>query len=83
MSICGHKISNFQYYKQNKKSLKPFVFKDFTDSSIFHYFQLYNSINGFGNYNSKYLRIFMSRLHRTYLTEPGVLSENEHWVYDS
>jgi hypothetical protein len=59
-----------------------FYFNDTT--GIFHFFQLYDiKTKEFGEYKTKYARIFMSRLYRTYANNREILSENEHWVYDN
>ena len=81
-NIIRHKISNFMLYRTYLVDAGQFYFNDTT--GIFHYFQLYDfKTRENEEYNSKYIRIFMSRLYRTYINEHDSLSENEHWVYDN
>ena len=81
-NIIRHKISNFMLYRTYLVDAGQFYFNDTT--GIFHYFQLYDfKTREYEEYNSKYIRIFMSRLYRTYINEHDSLSENEHWVYDN
>ena len=79
-NIIRHKISNLLLYRTYLVDAGQFYFNDTT--GIFHYFQLYDfKTREYEEYNSKYIRIFMSRLYRTYINEHDSLSENEHWVY--
>ena len=81
-SIVGHANKNFMLYKSYLIDAGQFYFNDTT--GIFHYFQIYDIRNKlYGEYNKKYVRIFMSRLYRSYINNREILSENEHWVYDS
>ena len=80
-SIIRHKISNFMFYKSYLTDAGLYLFNDTT--GIYHYFQLYNLQNKeYGDYNPKFVRIFMSRLYKTYQNNQALLAENEHWVYD-
>ena len=80
-NILRHKITNFMFYMTYLVDAGQFYFND--TSGIFHYFQLYDIKNKeYGEYKSKYIRIFMSRLYRTYIDKQLTLSEYEHWVYD-
>ena len=79
-SIITHKISDFMFYKTYLTDAGEFIFNDTT--GIYHYFQIYDIINQeFGQFDQKYIRIFMSRLYKTYQNNQSLLSENEHWVY--
>ena len=79
-SIWNHEISSFMYYRSYLPDLSHYYFND--SSGIFHYFQIYDTkAKTFGEYNTKYARIFMSRLYKTYQENQDALSENEHWVY--
>ena len=79
-SIITHQISDFMFYKTYLTDAGEFIFNDST--GIYHYFQIYNTINQeFGQFDQKYIRIFMSRLYKTYQNNQSLLSENEHWVY--
>ena len=81
MNIINHKSSNFMSYKTYLTDAGHYIFNDTT--GIYHYFQIYDIENKvFGQYNSKYIRIFMSRLYRSYQNNQSLLSDNEHWVYD-
>ena len=81
-SIVSHKINNFMLYRTFLHDAGKFYFNDTT--GIFHFFQLYDiKTKEFGEYKTKYARIFMSRLYRTYANNREILSENEHWVYDN
>jgi len=81
-SIVAHSINNFMLYTTFLIDAGQFYFNDTT--GIFHFFQLYDiKTKEFGEYKSKYARIFMSRLYRTYINNREILSENEHWVYDN
>ena len=79
-NIAKHNVSNFMFYKNYLDDAGYYIFND--TGGIFHYFQLYDYQNQvFGKYNSKYIRIFMSRIYyKNY--EKESLSKNEHWVYD-
>ena len=80
-SVINHKISNFMSYKSYLTEAGHYIFNDTT--GIYHYFQVYDIIKKeYGEYDPKYMRIFMSRLYKTYQTNQASLSENEHWVYD-
>ena len=79
--IFEHKIINFMFYRTFLIDAGQFYFNDTT--GIFHFFQLYDTSSKlYGEYNSKYVRIIMSRLYRTYVKNQLNLSDNEHWVYD-
>ena len=81
-NIISHKITNFMFYKTYLVDVDQFYFNDTT--GIFHYFQLYNlKTKEYGEYNSRYIRKFMSRLYNTYINKHENLSDNEHWVYDN
>ena len=81
-NIIYHKFTNFMFYRTYIVDVEKFIFNDTT--GIYHYFQLYDfNKKAFGAYNSKYIRIFMSRLYRNYQKNPEVLYEDEHWVYDN
>ena len=80
-SIIRHKISDFMSYRSYLTDAGLYLFNDTT--GIYHYFQLYNlEKNEYGDYNPKFVRIFMSRLYKSYQNNQAILSENEHWVYD-
>ena len=79
--IVMHKIINFMFYRTYLADAGQFYFNDTT--GIFHFFQLYDPNSKlFGEYNSKYMRLIMSRLYGTYVNNQMNLSDNEHWVYD-
>ena len=81
-SIISHKISNFMFYKSYLTDAGLYLFNDIT--GIYHYFLLHDGEkNEYRDYDPKYLRIFMSRLYKTYKTNEESLSDNEHWVYDT
>ena len=81
LSIVRHKISEFMSYRSYLTDAGLYLFNDTT--GIYHYFQLYNlRKNEYGDYNPKFVRIFMSRLYKSYQNNQAILSENEHWVYD-
>ena len=78
-NILHHNISNFMFYKNYLDDAGHYIFND--TGGIFHYFQIYNyQKQEFSQFNTKYIRVFMSRL--LYKNYPHSLSENEHWVYD-
>ena len=80
-SIIRHKISNFMFYKSYLTDAGLYIFND--TSGIYHYFQVYNIESmEFGEFDPKYIRIFMSRLYKTYQNNQSSLTDNEHWVYD-
>lgn len=80
-SVIKHKISNFMFYKSYLTEAGHYIFNDTT--GIYHYFQVYDIVNKeYGDFDPKYVRIFMSRLYKTYQNNQSSLSENEHWVYD-
>ena len=81
LNIFKHKISNFIFYKTYITDAGQFKFNDTT--GIYHYFQLYDLKNKiYGQYNSKYVRIFMSHLYKSYQNNQDSLFDNEHWLYD-
>ena len=81
-SIAIHSINNFMLYKTFLIDAGQYYFNDTT--GIFHFFQLYDiKTNEYGEYKTKYARIFMSRLYKSYMNNREILSENEHWVYDN
>ena len=81
-NIIYHKMTNFMLYRTYIVDVEKFIFNDTT--GIYHYFQLYDTNKkAFGVYNSKYIRIFMSRLYRNYQNNQEDLYESEHWVYDN
>jgi hypothetical protein len=80
-NIITHKIRNFMLYRTYIVDVEQFNYNDST--GIYHYFQLYDTNKkSFGVYNSKYLRIFMSRLYKSYQNSEEELFNNEHWLYD-
>ena len=81
LNIFNHEISNFMFYRNYITDISHYYFNDTT--GIFHYFLMYDTKERtYGEYNPKYIRIFMSRLYRTYQENKDNLYENEHWVYD-
>ena len=81
LSIINHKISNFMFYKSYLTDAGEFIFNDTT--GIYHYFQVYDiAKKEYGEFEPKYMRIFMSRLYKRYQNNQELLSENEHWVYE-
>ena len=81
-NIFSHKITNFMLYRSYIVDVEQFNYNDST--GIYHYFQLYDTNKkSFGVYNSKYIRIFMTRLYRSYQRNEELLFDNEHWLYDS
>ena len=68
------------FYRSYLPDIPHYYFNN--TSGIFHYFQIYDSkTKTFGKYDTKYIRIFMSRLYKTYQESQDNLHENEHWVY--
>ena len=81
-NVFTHQISNFMYYRSYIVDVEQFNYNDST--GIYHFFQLYDTHNkSFGVYNSKYIRIFMTRLYRSYQNNEEDLFNNEHWLYDN
>ena len=81
LNIINHEISTYMFYRSYFKDIGNYYFNDST--GIFHYFQIYDTKeNKYGEFNHKYIRIFMSRQYKSYQNNQGNLSENEHWVYD-
>ena len=81
LNIFNHKLSSFIFYKTYFSDAGQYNFND--TSGIYHYFQLYDIKNKiYGQYNSKYIRIFMSRLYKSYQNNQASLFDNEHWLYD-
>ena len=81
-NILRHKTKNFMLYRTFLVDTGQFYFNDTT--GIFHYFQIFDIKNkDYGEYKPQFIRIFMSRLYRTYIDKHDNLSENEHWVYDT
>ena len=81
-SIITHKMSDFMFYRSYLTDAGLYFFNDTT--GIYHFFHLYDiKTNEFGYYNPKYVRIFMSRLYKSYQNNEESLSDNDHWVYDS
>ena len=82
-NIFKHNSSNFMWYKKYLKDAGFFYFNK-NENSIFHYFQFFNSNDKkYGQFNSKYTRIYMTRLFKVYLKNYESLQYHEHWVYDN
>ena len=78
--IVEHHVSTFMSYRNYLDDAGLYIFND--TGGIFHYFQLYDYQNQvYGKFNTKYVRIFMSRVYYKDFKEES-LSQNEHWVYD-
>ena len=78
-----HTSSTIQYYRHY--FTEPYIYLFNNTKGIFHYFQIYNPENNsdLSSFNSKYIRVFMSQIQEEYKTNPELLSETEHWVYDN
>ena len=83
LDVCRHNSSVFQYYRHLFKDPGVYLFNN--TEGIFHFFQFYNPKNKsyYGKFNSKYIRFFMTSISDEYKSNPQILSENEHWVYDN
>jgi len=83
LDVCRHNTSVFQYYRHLFKDPGVYLFNN--TEGIFHFFQFYNPKNKsyYGKFNSKYIRFFMTSISDEYKSNPQILSENEHWVYDN
>ena len=83
LDVCRHNTSISQYYRHLFKDPGMYLFNN-TDG-IFHFFQFYNPKNKslYGKFNSKYIRFFMTSISDEYKSNPQILSENDHWVYDN
>ena len=83
LDVCRHNSSISQYYRHLFKDPGMYLFNN-TDG-IFHFFQFYNPKNKslYGKFNSKYIRFFMTSISDEYKSNPQILSENDHWVYDN
>ena len=67
-------------YKNYINEAGLYLFND--TGGIFHYFHIYDlDRQEFGQFNTKYIRVIMSRIY--YKSYPNPLSENEHWVFDN
>ena len=81
LNVINHKLYNFMFYRTYMIEAGQYFFND--KEGIYHYIQLYDIKNKvYGQYNSKYVRIFMSRLYKEYQNNQSSLINNEHWVYD-
>ena len=81
LEVYLHTSSTFQYYRHFFKDAGIYSFNN--TQGIFHFFQIYNPKNNSQvSFNSKYIRLFMSYIQEEYKTNPELLSENDHWVYD-
>ena len=82
LEVYLHKTSTIQYYRHFFKNPGIYSFND--TNGIFHFFQIYNTKNNnISFFNSKYIRLFMLNNQEEYELDPELLSESEHWVYDS
>jgi len=83
LDVCRHNSSVFQYYRHLFKDPGVYLFNN--TEGIFHFFQFYNPKNKsyYGKFNSKYIRFFMTSISDEYKSNPQILSENDHWVYDN
>ena len=83
LDVCRHNSSTLQYYRHLFKDPEVFLFNK--TKGIFHFFQFYSPKNKsyYGKFNSKYIRFFMTSISDEYKTNPQILSENDHWVYDN
>ena len=81
LNISNHELSSFVLYRNYITDIVHYYFNEST--GIFHYFQIYDTKSRtYGEYNSKYIRIFISRISKEYQENKESLYENEHWVYD-
>ena len=81
-NIYDHKSSDYISYKTHVKDTGYFTFSK-NESSIFHFFQFLNDENNkFTKFNTKYVRIFMTRINNGYKNNFENLESNEHWVYN-
>ena len=78
-----HTSSTIQYYRHF--FTEPYIYLFNNTKGIFHYFQIYNPKNNshLSSFDSKYIRVFMSQIQEEYKTNPELLSNTEHWVYDN
>ena len=81
IDICQHKSSSYVSYTKHKKDIGEFSFDN--KEGLFHFFQ-FMDINDdiIGEYNSKYIRIFMTNINHPYLKNIEILENTEHWIYD-
>ena len=81
-NIFMHRKKNFMFYRTYIADVEQVNYNDST--GIYHYFQLYDTNKrSFGVYNSKYIRIIMTRAYRSYQQNENNLFNNEHWLYDN
>ena len=82
IDVFQHKSSNYVSYTRYKEDIDEFSFNK--NEELFHFFQFMDKKNDIiGEYNPKYIRIFMTNSHQTYSIEKEYLENNEHWIYDN
>ena len=83
LEVYLHSSSTIQYYRHFFRDQYIYLFNN--TKGIFHYFQIYNPKNNsyVSSFNPKYIRMFMSKIQEQYKSEPELLNETEHWVYDN
>ena len=81
MDIALHKSRNFMSYRQYIKDVEPIFFNN-EENGIFHYFQLITNKNKIQEFDTKYIRIVMTRIHQGYINDFNLLENYEHWIYD-
>ena len=81
MDIYKHKSSNYVSYTKFQKNIDEFSFNN--TGGLFHFLQFMDvNDNIIGQYNSKYVRIFMTNLNHPHLKNIERLENIEHWIYD-
>ena len=81
MGIYKHKSSYYVSFTRYQKDINEFSFNN--NNGLFHFFQ-FMDINDdiIGEYNPKYVRIYMTNLNQDYLINIESLENTEHWIYD-
>ena len=79
--VALHRSRNFTTYTKYVKDVEQVYFND-EENGIFHYFQFITNKNKIQEFDTKYIRIVMTRIYQGYINDFNLLESNEHWIYD-
>ena len=82
VGLLLHTSLSLYYYKKFEWEAGKYIFDN---EGIYHFIQFFNLENSkgyFSKYDTKSVRIFTSGIVESYATNPGLLNNNDHWVYD-
>ena len=79
--IYQHKSANFVSYTRYQNNIDGFSFNN--SKGLFHFLNFFDIKKEIvGEYNTKYVRIFITNLHYTNIINIKTLENTDHWIYD-